>query len=188
MTMLWFFFGFNMRLGRLHYFLSCIGLGVVMTAIIFAMVSFAFRNASPGTEPSISAFLIPALFLIPLVLWVTVSLQSMRIRDIGWNPAYVVPAWLLISGIDAYVAFKIPEWSIGKEHTQTVVGGLVNLFLTLALMFWPGKGYDDETPDFSEPRRLRSEPYTPPPAPPRAAAPAIRRDPSGKPRFGQRGL
>ena len=34
-SMLGFFFGFNMRLGRLHYFLSSLGIGVVFAAIIF---------------------------------------------------------------------------------------------------------------------------------------------------------
>ena len=187
--MLGFFFGFHARLGRLHYFLSCIGFGLVMTAIAFAIASFAFRNTAPGATPSANLILLPVLCLAPFILWITVALQSMRIRDIGWNPAYVVPAWLLICGIDAYVAFKVPEWSIGKEHAQTLVGGLVNLFFTLALMFWPSGDHVDDVPTYDEPRRPRTEPYSsPPPAPARAAAPAIRRDATGRARFGQRGL
>jgi hypothetical protein len=38
--MLGFLFGFNARLGRLHYFLSTIGLAVVMTAVCFAIASY----------------------------------------------------------------------------------------------------------------------------------------------------
>jgi uncharacterized membrane protein YhaH (DUF805 family) len=122
--MLGFFFGFNMRLGRLHYFLSSLGIGVVFAAIIFSMVAFVFRNTGPGTAPSTGALLIPALFFVPVVLWVTTSLMSMRIRDIGWNPAYVIPAWLLVCLVDAYVALDIPAFAIGG---QTIVGGLSTL-------------------------------------------------------------
>jgi uncharacterized membrane protein YhaH (DUF805 family) len=185
--MLGFFFGFHARLGRLHYFLSCIGFGVAMTVIVLAIASFEVRNTAAGATPSANLIILPALCLVLFVLWVATSLNSMRIRDIGWNPAYVVPAWLLICGLDAYVAMKVPEWAIGKGH-QTIVGGMVNLFLTLALTFWPSGSYDDDTPTFTEPSRPRTEPYSPPPPPPRAAAPAIRRDASGRPRFGQRGL
>jgi uncharacterized membrane protein YhaH (DUF805 family) len=187
-VMFGFFFGFHARLGRLHYFLSCIGFGLVMAAIIFAMVSFAFRNAAADATSSANLIILPVLCLVPFVLWITISLQSMRIRDIGWNPAYVVPAWLMICALDAYVAAEVPEWAIGKGH-QTLVGGMINFFLTLALMFWPSGSYDDKTPTDDEPRRPRTEPYSPPPAaPPRPASPAIRRDATGRPRFGQRGL
>ena len=38
--MLGFLFGFNARLGRMHFFLALIALAVVMTAICFAIASF----------------------------------------------------------------------------------------------------------------------------------------------------
>ena len=28
--------------------------------------------------------------------WMTFTLQSMRIRDIGWDPVCVIPAWIAI--------------------------------------------------------------------------------------------
>lgn len=183
--MLGFFFGFNMRLGRLHYFLSSLGLGVFIAAIVFSMFAFVFRNGAHGTMPSASGLLIPALFFILVVLWVNTSLMSMRIRDIGWNPAYVVPVWLLIFFVDAFVAFEIPAFGVRNGH-QTIVGGLVNLGLSLALLFWPGSSYDSSTPTFSEPRRARTEPYTPPPPPPAPSA-SIARASSGRSTFGQRG-
>jgi uncharacterized membrane protein YhaH (DUF805 family) len=186
--MLGFFFGFNARLGRLHYFLSSIGLAVGMAVIVLAVMSLAFRSAGAGATPPAGWILLPALCLVPFALWATISLQSMRIRDIGWNPAYVVPLWILFCVIDAYVAIEVPEWGIGSNHAQTMVGGLVNLFLTLALMFWPGTSREEGPPTFDEPRRPRTEAYTAPPAPPKAPTPAIRRDPTGRPRFGQRGL
>ena len=85
---------------------------------------------------------------------ITLTLQSMRIRDIGWDPVCVIPAWIAIVIVDKLIAGKIPVWSLGQDHNGTVVGALVNLVLLLALMFWPSGdnenptfGYAPQTPD-----------------------------------------
>src|SRR6266704_3626776 len=46
--MLGFLFGFNARLGRMHYFLSTIGLAVVMTAVCFAIAGYAIQSTASG--------------------------------------------------------------------------------------------------------------------------------------------
>ena len=40
--------------------------------------------------------------------WTTFTLQSMRIRDIGWDPVCVIPAWIAIVIVDKVVAGRIP--------------------------------------------------------------------------------
>ncbi len=50
--MLGFLFGFNARLGRLHYFLSAIGLAVAMTVVIAAMVGVAIQSGAKATVPA----------------------------------------------------------------------------------------------------------------------------------------
>ena len=40
--------------------------------------------------------------------------------------------------VDYVVAMKFPVYAIGQEHAGTMVGGIVNLVLILALLFWPG--------------------------------------------------
>jgi uncharacterized membrane protein YhaH (DUF805 family) len=118
-SMLGFLFGFNARLGRMHYFLATIGLAVVTAwPTIAAMVFFG---------------------------WATLTLQAMRIRDIGWDPVCVIPAWIALVIVDNVVAGRIPAWSLGHDHQGTAVGALVNFVLFLALMFWPGGDY--ESPD-----------------------------------------
>src|SRR6266850_1870975 len=44
--MLGFLFGFNARLGRMHYFLSTIGLAVVMTAVCLVIAGYAIQFTS----------------------------------------------------------------------------------------------------------------------------------------------
>jgi uncharacterized membrane protein YhaH (DUF805 family) len=155
--MLGFLFGFNARLGRMHYFLATIGLAVGMTAICFVIASYVFHinpraTASPGdllqTWPVIAAMVFFGAM--------TFTLQSMRIRDIGWDPVCVVPAWGAIMMVDALVASKVPAWSLGPEHHGTPVGALVNLVLFLAMMFWPSG--DVDSPTFGEPRGRSDKP------------------------------
>jgi uncharacterized membrane protein YhaH (DUF805 family) len=140
--MLGFLFGFNARLGRMHYFLATIALAIVMTAICFTIASYIFQNTPRGALRSESLMTWPTLVAIAFFAWMTFTLQSMRIRDIGWDPVCVIPAWIAILIIDKLIAGKIPAWSLGHDHNGTVVGGLVNLGLILALLFWPGGDYE----------------------------------------------
>jgi uncharacterized membrane protein YhaH (DUF805 family) len=158
--MLGFLFGFNARLGRLQYFLSTIALAIGMTAICFAIASYVFHSGPRGTLQSESLMTWPTFVAIGFFGWMTFTLQCMRIRDIGWDPVCVIPAWIAILIVDKLVAGKIPAWSLGHEHNGTVVGGLVNLALVLALTFWPSGEYERpfndayRTPDGQVPKPL----------------------------------
>jgi uncharacterized membrane protein YhaH (DUF805 family) len=143
--MLGFLFGFNARLGRMHYFLATIALAVVMTAICFAIASYVIQNTPKGNLSTVSLMTWPVIAAMAFFGWMTFTLQSMRIRDIGWDPVCVVPAWIAILVVDHVVAGRIPAWSLGQDHDGTIVGALANLGLFLAMMFWPGGGYVSPT-------------------------------------------
>lgn len=136
--MLGFVFGLNARLGRLHFFVATVVLAIVMTAICFGIAMAALRTTSTSMikpEDLIRNWaIIAAIIFFGLA---TFTLQSMRIRDIGWDPVCVIPAWIALMIVDHVVAGRFPAWTIGQEHRGTMVGGLVNLALMLALTFWP---------------------------------------------------
>jgi uncharacterized membrane protein YhaH (DUF805 family) len=156
--MLGFLFGFNARLGRMHYFLATIALAVVMTAICFAIAQ-AFIRSNPGGVPSsVSLMTWPVIAAILFFGWMTFTLQSMRIRDIGWDPVCVIPGWIALVIIDKLVAGKIPAWSLGDDHNGTIVGALVNFGLVLALTFWPSGDYESPSPTLGETRRKPEQP------------------------------
>ena len=156
--MLGFLFGFNARLGRLQYFLATIALAIVMTAICFVIAKHVFESAPRGTLQSESLMTWPTLVAMAFFGWMTFTLQSMRIRDIGWDPVCVIPAWIAIVIIDKVNPLKIPSWSLTHEQNGPVVGGLVNLGLVLALTFWPSGDYERpfndayRTPDGRSPK------------------------------------
>ena len=181
--MLGFLFGFNARLGRLHFLFSTIVVTVLMVAIYFAVIAYVFQTTPKGTmpDPTSGPFVAAAIFYG----WLTITLQSMRIRDIGWDPVCVMPAWIAAVIVDGLVASKFPAISLGSEP-GTIVGALINLSLILALLFCPSGAQDDSSSRYDE---LFRTPDAPPPPSPVAAPPA----PSPTTRvanagFGRRGL
>jgi uncharacterized membrane protein YhaH (DUF805 family) len=148
--MLGFLFGFNARLGRLNYFLSTIALACVMTAICFAIASQVYQSSPKILQESTVMMTWPVIAAGLVFLVATFTLQSMRIRDIGWDPVCVIPAWIAIIIVDKVVAGKIPALSLDGDHNGTAVGALINLGLFLALTFWPSGNYDGPTPDYGE--------------------------------------
>ena len=100
----------------------------------------------------------PTIVAIVFFVGASFTLQSMRMRDIGWDPVCVIPAWIAILVVDHVVAGRIPAWSLGHDHDGTIIGGLTNLVLFLALMFWPSGDYEEpfndayRTPDRPAPR------------------------------------
>ena len=144
--MLGFLFGLNARLGRSQFFFASIALAIVMTVICFGIALVAIKHTSPSMlrpEDLLASW--PTIAAIVVFGLATFMLQSMRIRDIGWDPVCVVPAWIALMIIDRLVATRFPAWSIGQEHQGTAVGALINLALMLALLFWPS-GEDGGAP------------------------------------------
>jgi uncharacterized membrane protein YhaH (DUF805 family) len=139
--MLGFVFGFNVRLGRMQFFLATMGLAIVMTAICFAIASYFYPYNPRAALPSAQLIGWPVIVAGLGFAYMTFTLQSMRIRDIGWDPVCVIPAWVAILIVDKLVADKFPSLAYGHDAHGTLVGAAINLLLFLALMFWPGGEY-----------------------------------------------
>jgi uncharacterized membrane protein YhaH (DUF805 family) len=150
--MLDFLFGFNARLGRLHFFLSMIALVVAWVATDFAISRYAIQHTPDGANPSGHFAWLP---IVPTVAfwWIRYTLKSMRIRDMGWDPACVMPAWIAMALVDSVVAMKVPAWSIGHGHHVTIVGAMIQFALLLVLTFWPSGGFEAPTPTFGGSQR-----------------------------------
>ena len=145
--MLGFIFGLNARLGRLHYFLATLVLAVVMTGLCLLVAFSIFPTLPRGVTPTFEMMKWPAIGLGTLFGVISFMLQSMRIRDIGWDPVCVIPTWIAILVVDFAVARKFPGLSLGPEHYGTAVGGLVNLVMSLAVLFWPSGDFEGSAPE-----------------------------------------
>ncbi len=182
--MLGFVFGLNARIGRLHFFLSCLVLAAAMTAAAFVLAGYIFRRTPVGLQPSFDQFLVPIALIALFFMAITFTLQSMRIRDIGWNPAYVLPAWIALMIADACVATTFPSVTIGEDHS-TIIGLLVSLTFNCALLLCPSDFYQPSAAAGPEDRRPR-----PAPLPTEASTVQAPFNSSGAQRagFGRRGI
>jgi uncharacterized membrane protein YhaH (DUF805 family) len=146
--MLGFLFGFNARLGRLHFFLSIIALAGVSVAIDIALSPYSIHQLANGAKSPANPFAWP--LIVPTVgfLLIKYTLKSMRIRDMGWDPVCVVPAWIALGIVDGVVASKFPAWSFGHGDHGTIVGATIQFALLLALTCWPSGGFESPTPTF----------------------------------------
>ncbi|MCC8965694.1 hypothetical protein H8A95_26100 [Bradyrhizobium sp. Pear76] len=142
--MLNYIFGFNARMGRLAFFFCTFVTGVGFMMLVYGITGNA--PASGRTDVLLAqASSSPALiFAFYGMLVICFMLQSMRVRDIGWDPVCVMAAWIALMVLDRAIAGRFPEYALTYQHTTTVVGTAVNGVMNLVLMFWPGRGRVDE--------------------------------------------
>jgi len=190
-------FGFGGRINRLQYFAGVLALVTALVLPMLMIIGLVVANrGAAGSGLLLMGLLL--LLAIPAVIWVGLSLQARRFRDIGWNPLYVIPPLILIGIADRLVAQAVPALSIGPRYHQTAVGLLVSLATAGCLLFWPGKSNDGaedaawaDWPEPDEPSSTSGEPAPSAPAAPAPAlatpAPYARTAPS-TPTFGRRGL
>ncbi len=135
--MLDFLFGFNARLKRLQYLLVCIALVVALFAISLALAASGSIHVPRGSHFTwqMSNWLVAAA--VALFVLAVVSIQAMRVRDIGWDPVVVMAGWFTVGSVDAIVAAKMPDLALVQGQYGTMVGLIVDLAMTGILFFWP---------------------------------------------------
>jgi uncharacterized membrane protein YhaH (DUF805 family) len=192
-------FSFRGRINRLQYLGAVIGLGLATFAFFFAAIAAlvagvgAPSGAATGQvwvtgvlkHPALlSTIGLAGLTFFGLSIWINLSVQARRFRDMGWEPTYVFSAWIAVIVVDRIAA--VLSGVHGAVYGETIIGSLVNLALYGCLLFWPGRRFDDLV---WEPEAMRPA-YAPAASPaPYNPAPAMVRRPSGAPAgFGRRGL
>jgi uncharacterized membrane protein YhaH (DUF805 family) len=180
-------FSFRGRLNRLQYFLGSWGLGVamiVLVVILLASVGGMARGGTPNPTALIKLgvmALLALLVIAPIYSWISFSLQARRFRDIGWEPVFVIPAWMVFGVLDHLAVMGAPQIAVAGRLSGSWLGLLVNLALGLCL---PGKkafdvaGVFDDVPPSGQPTSAG-------PAAPAAARAQPVAAPAG---FGRRGL
>jgi uncharacterized membrane protein YhaH (DUF805 family) len=60
----------------------------------------------------------------PLAVWIALSLQARRLRDIGLEPLIVIPLWIA---------------TLGLAQSQPLIAASISLALFACLYAWPGR-------------------------------------------------
>ncbi len=177
---------FRGRICRIKFLLSCLALGPALVfAFVFLMFIFGFHAADKSTY--LKSIGLAALVVLPVNFWTSLSLQSCRIRDIGWNPVAVILGWmgfnfvfqLFVTASAAASAHGLPP------HPATgamMLLGLFNFAMIGVLFCWPGARADD---DAASPGAAWSVTPNVPSAPRPIPTARLSPSPGG---FGRRGL
>jgi uncharacterized membrane protein YhaH (DUF805 family) len=147
-------FSFHGRIARFPYFLGCLGLaGACFIPLILTLGLLSPVRA--GNKAALVLLIGLLIACAVTIIWISLALQTRRIRDIGWNPLIVLPAWFAFQLADPVFAHFFPAFAIGRDHSHTTFGVVVNLILTGALIFWPSAEDDGFSP---APRRAGFNP------------------------------
>lgn len=178
------YFLFGGRLNRLQYFLA----GLVINLIGGGLLFLAIMEMVNGGGMLILAFLI--VFGL-MFLWVSLSMQAARIRDIGLNPLFTIVGFAIVYGI----VHSLETMTLGSD-----LGSILSMFdiglqivATLFMLLAPGDSFSGDDPILPaaplerldrgtvltrEETKVRTHPA--------ATAPMARG--YGKPTFGRRGI
>ena len=171
-------------IGRGEFFWTMVVLNVAVPLGFGALIGAAMllHIVSPGGAKSLGAVIVIGFIAYGgLTGWVNVALQFRRMRDIGWEPALVIPCGLLVwLAVDVLVLVLAPDaWS---RPAVAAVNGIVFLLYCGMLCLLPsqGAGPDDIAEVFSDTPR--------PTAPQATLRPAMAGSPGRSPGgFGRRG-
>jgi|HubBroStandDraft_6_1064221.scaffolds.fasta_scaffold552928_2 uncharacterized membrane protein YhaH (DUF805 family) len=199
-------FSFRGRLNRLQYFGGLVGLFVsFVVAALAAVLSLGDLTALQQDPTRVLPVILIAVIALPVWIWISLSLQARRIRDIGLNPLFVIPAYMLFEVLDQAVGTSMAAGaSVASTASlasvaammphHTLLEPVVDLAYSLGLLFWPGRTQDSAQgpANWADKVKLPDPPApTRTPAQARATQPATsgaQPQPAGAVTFGRRGL
>lgn len=125
--------GFGGRMARREYFFANMALGLLVSLMILALIAGFTPDLGRGHRgpPPIGLTVMLLVVVLPFYLWFALAFQAKRYRDIGWNPLYVMPGSIGALTIILLLSPFVPG--------LTLIGGLLNLSLSLCLLFWPSQ-------------------------------------------------
>jgi uncharacterized membrane protein YhaH (DUF805 family) len=196
-------FSFRGRINRLQYLGGLVGLlaSFIVVAIV-AVLSIGDLASLEQNPTRVLPVILILLVALPMWIAVSLSLQARRIRDIGLNPLFVIPAYMLFEVLDQAIGTSMAGGATAASLTSvasmmphhTLLEPVVDLAYSLGLLFWPGRAQDSgQTPaNWADKVKLPDPPApTRAPAQARATQPAVagvQAQPAGSVTFGRRGL
>ncbi|MEB2847782.1 DUF805 domain-containing protein [Endobacterium cereale] len=121
-------FMFGGRLNRLQYFVT-----TIVISLVAGLIGGILFAAMAATGAGIGGFALVILLLLPF-LWMSLSMQAARIRDIGLSPLFVIGGLIAFYGVlhltimaSANVAMAL--FLSGLSIVSQILNGLLLLFM-----------------------------------------------------------
>lgn len=147
------FFGFDGRLGRLGYLWRSLVAQVGLTLAMLAGLGFlAVDIRGFDGHSAWGRWLILTVML--LALWANFALVSRRLRDMGFEPTYIVPFYAALWVVSVVLLEPFAMLHPGSFGMLKHSWATLQYAAAIPLLFWPGRPP-------SEPRAPTYEPAAP---------------------------
>lgn len=157
----------------------CISL---VLGVLIAVVLVAVWSLSP--KGTIIPFIAVSVLCVSLSVWVGLSLQAARIRDMGFKPKPILLAMVSFNIVAFLVSKLLPGSTIGLAISAII--NLAGIAFNLSLLFWPSDYDSDPVPSATYEPKRREQPAMHQHR--ETAAPARRQVNGARTGFGRRGL
>lgn len=171
-------FKFRGRLTRWKYFLTVVALSLG-PVVVLAPLLYGIAALSGGHPPSKVLLIGLSLLIVIPEVWVSLSVQTARIRDIGLPPIPVFAAAIVVNLLYLFAPKMIPVSSVASAVSS--ICAIAGVGWGLALLFLPSYFFENSGPDSAYPAtQLKTAAARP--------APHIRQMDANRPMFGRRGI
>jgi|SRR5580698_618750 uncharacterized membrane protein YhaH (DUF805 family) len=147
-------FGFEGRVGRQGYLWRMLFVGLGIGALAFAggvLLSAGVRPMGLGRFESGSRAL--AFVIAFLAMWSSAALASRRVRDMGFEPVHVVPAYLTLWVVYTLLLHPLIQLRPAMFGLLTACWAMLQVAPMLWLLFWPGRPERERLPPGYEPEQ-----------------------------------
>jgi uncharacterized membrane protein YhaH (DUF805 family) len=145
-------FGFDGRVNRLGYLLRSFVAGAAITLLAAggaALLAYAVRpGGAEHYELGVQALTVTTVLL---VLWSTVALASRRLRDIGVEPAHVVPLYAALWVVNSVLLQPLSLQDPTSFGAMEIGWAGLQCFAIVPLLFWPGRDVVRRVASFDRP-------------------------------------
>jgi uncharacterized membrane protein YhaH (DUF805 family) len=131
-------FGFDGRINRLGYLWRSIMAVVVLMAVAVGGVALIVFVMSPQGVVGLDVWgerLTTAVLL--LALWSGFALATRRLRDMGFEPAHIVPVYAALWVVNTVLLEPLAQLRPGDFGLLEGVWGALQLLAAIPLLFWP---------------------------------------------------
>jgi len=141
------FFGFDGRINRLGYLWRSIVIVIALTVLagagVWAVVYFLAPQGVVGADQLVPQVL-TGVYL--LALWSAFALSSRRLRDMGLEPAHVVPIYAALWVVNSVLLEPMSRLDPHDYGFLENVWVALQWLITLPLLFWPSAPRTDAPP------------------------------------------
>ena len=133
-------FGFDGRVNRLGYLWRTLVAGVVIAVVAGVGAAGIVVFARPDGVESLQGWLQYDLVAVMLLsLWSGFALTARRLRDMGLEPAHIVPLYAALWVANAVLLQPMSQLDPDRYGLAEQVWTAAQVFSVLPLLFWPGR-------------------------------------------------